>query len=61
MLRAFFVFVILGLFTIILGASGVGGLSIEIGRILLFFFVILTIAGFLITSYFGKKTPGNWG
>jgi uncharacterized membrane protein YtjA (UPF0391 family) len=59
MVKAAFVFFVLGLFTIILGASGVGGLSMEIVRILLFVFVILTIVGFLITSLNGKKTPGD--
>jgi hypothetical protein len=59
MVKAALVFFVLGLFTIILGANSVGGLSIEIGKLLLIAFIVLTIAGFLITSLNGKKTPGD--
>jgi hypothetical protein len=59
MLRAFIVFFVLGLFTLILGLFGFGGLSIEVGKLLLVVFVILTIAVFLITSLNGKKTYGE--
>jgi len=61
MLRAFIVFFVLGLFTIILGLFGFGGLTIEVGKLLLFVFVILTIAVFLITGLNGKKTLGDYG
>lgn len=55
MLKAAIVFFVLGLFAIILGASGVGGLSIEIGRLLLFAFIVLSLWGVFVTYLGGKK------
>jgi uncharacterized membrane protein YtjA (UPF0391 family) len=54
MLRAALTFFVLGLVTIILGANGVGGLSIDIGKILLLVFIILSIIS-LIGNILVKK------
>jgi uncharacterized membrane protein YtjA (UPF0391 family) len=56
MLRAFFVFVILGLFSTILGLSGFGGLSLEISKLLFFAFIVLIAWGSLATLFFKKSS-----
>ena len=58
MLRAALTFFVLGLVTIILGANGVGGLSIDIGKILLLVFIILSIIS-LIGNILVKKRLVN--
>ena len=55
MLRAAIAFFILGLVAIILGANGVGGLSIDIGKFLLYIFVLLALITFIASSFLGKK------
>jgi uncharacterized membrane protein YtjA (UPF0391 family) len=55
MLKAAVVFLILGIFAIVLGASGIGGLSIEIGRLLFFAFIVLSLMGFIATFLGGRK------
>ena len=47
MLRASLMFFILALVAIIFGASGVAGVSIEIGKTLLFVFLILAAISFV--------------
>lgn len=55
MLRAAIVFFVLGLVAILLGANGVGGLSIDIGKTLLFVFLILAVISFIASLVTGKK------
>jgi uncharacterized membrane protein YtjA (UPF0391 family) len=55
MLRAAIVFFVLGLVAILLGANGVGGLSIDIGKTLLFVFLILAVISFIASLVLGKK------
>jgi len=55
MLRASLVFFVLGFFSIILGRSGFGGLSLEIGQLLFFAFIALCVWGSFVTLFFGKK------
>ncbi len=55
MLRAAIAFFILGLVAILLGANGVGGLSIDIGKTLLFIFLILAVISFIASMVVGKK------
>lgn len=45
MLRAAFAFFVLAIFAYILGATGVAGVSMEIGRILLVVFLVLAVIG----------------
>jgi uncharacterized membrane protein YtjA (UPF0391 family) len=56
MLRAALVFFVLGLVAIFLGANGIGGLSIDIGKTLLIVFAILALVSFLTSLVVGRKT-----
>lgn len=55
MLRAALAFFVLAIIAILLGATGVAGLSIEIGRMLLMVFLILAIISFVLGIFTGKK------
>jgi uncharacterized membrane protein YtjA (UPF0391 family) len=55
MLKAAIVFFVLGLMAIFLGANGVGGLSVNIGKTLLFVFLILAMISSLASLMLGKK------
>jgi uncharacterized membrane protein YtjA (UPF0391 family) len=55
MLRAALTFFVLGLVAILLGANGVGGLSLDIGKTLLFTFLVLAVISFLASLVVGKK------
>lgn len=57
MLRAAIAFFVLGLVAILLGAGGIAGLSIEIGKTLLFVFLILAIISFVASLVTGRKPP----
>lgn len=57
MIRAAISFFIIGLVALLLGAVGVAGLSIEIGKIILVIFLGLAILSFLASLVTGKKTP----
>ena len=54
MVRAAIGFFILALIAYLLGASGLAGLSMEIGRILLVVFLFLAIASFLVSMASGR-------
>ena len=47
MLRGAIVFFILGLVAFVLGANGIAGLSIDIGKILLIVFLVLSAIAFV--------------
>jgi uncharacterized membrane protein YtjA (UPF0391 family) len=55
MLRAAIAFFVLGLVAILLGANGIGGLSVDIGKTLLFVFLILAVISFIASLVLGKK------
>ena len=55
MLRAAIAFFVLGLIAILLGANGVGGLSLDIGKTLLFVFLILAVISFIASMVSGRK------
>ena len=55
MLRAAIAFFVLGLVAILLGANGVGGLSMDIGKTLLFVFLILAVISFIASMVTGRK------
>lgn len=57
MLRAAIAFFVLALIAILLGANGVAGLSLEVGKILLFVFLFLAIISFVLSIVTGKKPP----
>lgn len=56
MLRAAIAFFVLGLLSMLLGAYNVGGLSIEIGKILLSVFLIIAVISFIVSLVTGKKS-----
>lgn len=55
MIRAAIAFFVLALVAIVLGANGVAGLSMEIGKILLYVFLVLAVISFIISLVTGKK------
>lgn len=55
MLRAAIGFFIIGLLAFAIGAGGVGGLSMDIGKTLLFVFLALAILSFLASMFTGRK------
>lgn len=59
MLRAAIAFFVLGLVAILLGANGIGGLSIDVGKTLLFVFLILAVISFIASLIMGKKGGPN--
>ena len=54
MVRAAILFLILGMVAYALGSYGVAGLSVEIGKFILFIFLILSVTSF-ITSLFRNE------
>jgi uncharacterized membrane protein YtjA (UPF0391 family) len=55
MIRAAIAFFILALVAFLLGANGVAGLSMEVGKILLIVFLAFAVISFLISIITGKK------
>ena len=55
MLRAAIIFFILGLVSVLLGANGIAGLSVEIGKTLLAVFLILAVISFIVSLFNGKN------
>ncbi|MGZ3787840.1 MAG: DUF1328 domain-containing protein [Bacteriovorax sp.] len=55
MLRAAIAFFILAIIAFFLGANGIAGVSMEIGRILLFVFLVLAVISFVVSLSTGKK------
>jgi uncharacterized membrane protein YtjA (UPF0391 family) len=60
MLRASLAFFVIGLLAVVLGANNVAGVSIELGKTLLFVFFVLAIISFvasLVSGRGGKSLP----
>lgn len=55
MLRAAIAFFVLALIAMLLGASGIAGVSLEVGRTLLFVFLILAVISFVASLVTGRK------
>lgn len=55
MLRAAIIFFVLALVSVLLGAYGIAGLSLEIGKILLGVFLVLALISFVASLVSGKK------
>lgn len=55
MLRAALIFFVLGLVAMFLGATGVAGLSIEIGKTVLYVFLALTVVSLIIGLITGRS------
>jgi uncharacterized membrane protein YtjA (UPF0391 family) len=56
MLRAGISLIIIGLVAFILGANNIAGVTIELGRTILYLFLFLAIISFVINVLSGKKT-----
>ena len=54
MLRAAIAFFVIGLVAILLGAGGVAGVSLEVGRTLLFVFLVLAVISFVASLVTGR-------
>jgi uncharacterized membrane protein YtjA (UPF0391 family) len=57
MLRAALIFFVLAIVAYLLGAGGVAGVSMEIGRMLLGVFIVLAIISLIIGLIGGGRTP----
>lgn len=55
MLRAAIAFFILAIVAFVLGANGIAGMSMEIGRLLLIVFLVLAVISFVINMIGGRK------
>lgn len=55
MLQAAIAFFVIAIIAYVLGAGGVAGMSAEIGRMLLFVFLVLAIISFLVNLLRGRK------
>jgi uncharacterized membrane protein YtjA (UPF0391 family) len=58
MLRAAIAFFVLALISILLGANNLAGVSMEVGKVLLFIFLALAVISFVVSLLTGK-TPRN--
>jgi uncharacterized membrane protein YtjA (UPF0391 family) len=56
MIRAAIGFFVLGLLAVLLGANNVAGLSIEMGKMLLFVFIVLAILSAVVGMISGRGT-----
>ncbi len=56
MIRLAVTFFVLALVALLFGSYGIAGLSIEIGKLLLFVFLVLAIISFSASLITGKKT-----
>jgi uncharacterized membrane protein YtjA (UPF0391 family) len=59
MLRAAIGFFVLALVAILLGVNGVAGISLEVGRLLLYAFLILAVISLVFGLLTGSK-PRDW-
>lgn len=57
MLRAAIVFFVIALVAMLLGATGFAGLTMDIGKTLLFVFLVLAVISFVISLISGRKGP----
>ena len=55
MLRAAIAFFVLALVSILFGMYGIAGLSLEIGRVLLFVFLVLAVVSFVASLISGRR------
>ncbi|MEK7354853.1 MAG: DUF1328 domain-containing protein [Bdellovibrionota bacterium] len=56
MLQAAIAFFVLALLSMILGANGIAGVSMEIGRTLLWVFLILAVVSFVASLLTGRSS-----
>lgn len=56
MLRAAVIFFVIALVAMIFGATGFAGVSMEIGRLLLFIFLFLAVVSFVVSLVSGRNS-----
>jgi uncharacterized membrane protein YtjA (UPF0391 family) len=56
MLRAAIIFFVIGLIAMFFGLNGIGGVSMELGKLLLLVFVGLAIVSFVISLVSGRRS-----
>lgn len=56
MLRAAIVFFVIGLLAMFLGMNNIAGLSVELGKILLYVFLALAVISFVVSLVTGRKS-----
>lgn len=59
MVRAAIAFFVIGLVAYFLGAGGIAGLSVEIGKMLLGVFLVLAVISFIFSLIFARKSRLN--
>jgi uncharacterized membrane protein YtjA (UPF0391 family) len=59
MLRAAIGFFVLALVAILLGANNIAGVSMEVGRMLLFVFLVLAVISFVVSLVGGRGGRKN--
>jgi uncharacterized membrane protein YtjA (UPF0391 family) len=57
MIRAAIAFFVLALVSYFVGANGIAGLSMDIGKILIVVFLVLAVLSFLASLVTGRRTP----
>ena len=60
MLRASITFFVLALLAIVFGATGIAGVSLEIGKITLMVFLILAVISFIAAIFTAKRSSGKF-
>jgi uncharacterized membrane protein YtjA (UPF0391 family) len=55
MVRASIGFFVLGLLALLLGANSIAGLSIEVGKMILYVFSVLSVLSFLASIVAGRR------
>ena len=59
MLRAAIAFFVLALVSMLLGAGNIAGVSMEIGRTLLYVFLVLAVVSFVASLITGRRSGGT--
>jgi uncharacterized membrane protein YtjA (UPF0391 family) len=56
MLRAAIVFFVIGLLAMFFGMNSIGGVSMELGKLLLFVFLALAVVSFIVSLVSGRRS-----
>ena len=56
MLRAAIIFFAIGLLAMFFGMNNIGGLSVELGKLLLFVFIGLAVVSFVVSLVSGRRS-----
>ena len=56
MLRAAIAFFVIGLLALLFGATGIGGVSLEIGKTILGIFVVLAVISYVVSLLGNKRS-----